>query len=83
MNEITSETTPQKEFVMSRKDVGASLLSNHFVVYQERSVAGQLYFKANKQTHRKRDHIRGYQRYWYREGELDEGSQKAKLPVIR
>ena len=58
-------------------------ISNHFVVCKEHSVAGQLHFKANKQTHRKRDHIRGYQRYWYKEGELDEGSQKVKLPVIR
>ena len=44
-------------------------------------VVGQLYFK-NKQTHRKREQIWGYTGRRGR-GELEEGGQKYKLPVVR
>ena len=55
-------------------------ISDHYVVYQEltqcfRSVVFQNK-QTNKQFHRKRDQICGYQRLGVREGELEEGSQK-------
>ena len=41
------------------------------------SVVGQLCFK-NKQTHRKRDQICGYQKQGVGEGKLDEGGPKVQ-----
>ena len=61
--------------------------SEHFEMYRNikslccvtgtNRVVGQFYFK-NKQTHRKRDQICGYQK-----AELDEGSQKVQTSNYR
>ena len=82
------------EYLCMMTDGNQTYHSDHFEMYRNieslccvpgTNIVLQISYtsKTNKQTHRKRDEICGYQRWGMGEEELDEGSNRYSLPVTR